>query len=150
MLEGRFGESTGRPYIEGRLLIPRLRIIGDISFIFDTGADMTVLMPLDADRLGVNYGDLSNTVDTTGIGGISTDFVEPSLIVFTDPGVSLHMYSIDLYISTPSPDIATIPSLLGRNVLDHWTVLYDKPNGRLSAEVVYADFSQSLSASSQP
>jgi hypothetical protein len=36
MIEGRFGDTSGRPYIEGRLSLPRLGVVGDISFIFDT------------------------------------------------------------------------------------------------------------------
>jgi hypothetical protein len=51
MIQGRFGNTSGRPYVEGRLVIPRLKVRGDISFIFDTGADQTVLMPMDGTRL---------------------------------------------------------------------------------------------------
>ena len=48
MLHGRFGESSGRPYISARVFIPRLGLAGTVSFIFDTGADSSVLMPAEA------------------------------------------------------------------------------------------------------
>ena len=38
MLHGRFGESSGRPYVWARVFIPRLGLVGNVSFIFDTGA----------------------------------------------------------------------------------------------------------------
>lgn len=43
MLRGRFGDTTGAPYIEGRLILTRLNLTADISFLVDTGADYTVL-----------------------------------------------------------------------------------------------------------
>jgi hypothetical protein len=46
-IAGRFGDTTGRPYLEGRLVLPRLGKRGDFSFLVDTGADYTYLMPGD-------------------------------------------------------------------------------------------------------
>ena len=37
MLRGTF-DTDGRPYMEGHLLIPRLRIASKVSFLVDTGA----------------------------------------------------------------------------------------------------------------
>ena len=53
MLQGRFGDTSGRPYMEGHVLLPRLGWRGYVSFIFDTGADTSLLMPLDARRMGI-------------------------------------------------------------------------------------------------
>ena len=139
MLHGRFGDTTGRPYIEGRVVIPRLGIRGVISFLVDTGADMTVLMPLDGERLDIDYSLLINPVGTVGVGGLGTDYLEPAMVVFTDPGVSLHAYNIELHISAPSPDIANIPSLLGRNILDNREITYNKLANMLVADVLASD-----------
>ena len=46
-MNGSFGAITGRPYIRGRLVLPRLSLSDNISFCVDTGADQTVLMPGD-------------------------------------------------------------------------------------------------------
>lgn len=146
MLKGRFGSTTGRPYFDGRLVLPRLKISGDVSFILDTGADVSVLMPLDAGRPKIDYASLSDTTDTLGIGGLSKDFVEPAFLAFTDSGVTLYAYEISLHIATASPDIMKVPSLLGRNILDNWTITYDKPNGILQAVVVNADLTYDLAA----
>jgi len=71
MLQGRFGNTSGRPYIEGRLSFPRLGIAGDISFLMDTGADTSVIMPIDSGRMGVDVNQLTTTTESYGIGGVS-------------------------------------------------------------------------------
>ena len=55
MIEGRFGNTSGRPYIEAHIDIPSLKISGSVSFLVDTGSDCTVLMQLDAARLKIDY-----------------------------------------------------------------------------------------------
>ena len=72
MLRGRFGDTSKRPYLEGRLLIPRLRVWSDISFLVDTGADKTTLLPADSLKMGLDYNTLTKSSDPAiGIGGIS-------------------------------------------------------------------------------
>ena len=76
MLRGRFERATGRPYIEGRLVVPRSNLTGDVSFLIDTGADTSALMPADAQRIGLDYSMLTNEREAVGIGGISRSFTE--------------------------------------------------------------------------
>ncbi|MXZ46889.1 MAG: hypothetical protein F4Z08_07880 [Chloroflexi bacterium] len=45
MIEGRFGDTSGRPYVEGRVYFARFDLEGDISFLVDTGADASLLNP---------------------------------------------------------------------------------------------------------
>ena len=145
MLRGRFGATSGQPYIEGLLLIPRLQISADISLIVDTGADNCVLTPLDGQRIGVNYAALNTPIESVGFGGISTDFVEPAWLVFSEPKRCLYAYKIGLLIATPTPDIQTLPSVLGRDVLDNWRMTYDKPKGRITFKVLSADMTIPIS-----
>ena len=111
MLACRFGDTTGRPYIEGHLSIPSLSIEGSVSFLIDTGADCTVLMQLDQVRLGVDLSKLSETRESTGIGGVVRDFVVPAAIFFST-GQDVHAYSIELRIARPREELRTTPSLL--------------------------------------
>ena len=84
MLIGRYGDTTGRPYMAAHVHIQSQGIFGEVSFLLDTGADTSVLMPADAIRLAVNYSALFNITESTGMGGVSEDFVEPASIVFRD------------------------------------------------------------------
>ncbi len=141
MLRGRFGNTTGRPYIEGRLVIPRLNTSGDISFLVDTGADQTLLAPADGLRIGLDYADLhGDGKQIIGIGGVTENFVEDAVVVFADGIKVIYGYTIQLGIAPPSPDIMDIPSLLGRDIIDHWRMIYNPTRRNLSFTVISADF----------
>lgn len=138
MLRGRFGNTSGRPYIEGRLVIPRLDLRGDFSFLVDTGADRTYLMPGDARVLGIDYSRLAERTTALGVGGPTNDYMEPALAVFADEQ-RIYVYEIQLTIAEARPHLMTVPSLLGRNVLDRWSILYRPADGLLEFEVLSAD-----------
>ena len=144
MLRGRFGNTTGRPYLEGRLSIPRLKLNADISFIVDTGADNSLLMPLDALRIGIDYSQLQGHQESVGIGGISVNYIEPALLAFREARRNLHVYSIDLEICAPSPEIMDVPSLLGRDILDRWRMNYNPSQNRLTFQVLSSDYTHPL------
>ena len=139
-MRGRFGDTSGRPYVEGRLILPRLGITGDVSFCVDTGADRTVLMPTDGQVMRIDYSQLEEDPHpSVGMGGVTFNCIEPALVIFTEPGRFLYAYHIDLVIDPPDPDIVDLPSLLGREILNRWRMTYDPPRNRLTFEVDSAD-----------
>jgi hypothetical protein len=139
MLTGRFGDTSGRPYIEGRLIFPALKISGDISFLIDTGADRSLLHPDDGIRLGIDYANLTGNAESVGIGGICQNFVEPAWFVFSEPKRFLYIHFVDLAISPPAPERMQLPSLLGRDILDKWRMIYNPIKKRLTFQVLSAD-----------
>jgi hypothetical protein len=139
MLRGRFGDTSGRPYFEGRLLLLGLKTLGDISFLVDTGADRSVLHPGDGERIGVDYEKLTHKTESTGIGGICHGFLEPALVVFSEPGRNLYVYLIPIEIVPPEEHIMELPSIIGRDILDRWRTVYDPTNNELTFEVHAAD-----------
>lgn len=139
MLRGRFGDTSGRPYIEGRLILPNLNIRGDISFLVDTGSDETRLHPIDGVRLNIDYGQLSGDAESIGTSGLSHDFIEPAVVIFSEPKRFLYVYNITLRIAPYDVEIIDLPSLLGRNILDRWRMTYNPPKKSLLFKVVSAD-----------
>lgn len=103
MLRGRFGNTSGRPYLEGRLILPRIDAQGDVSFLVDTGADKTVMMPADARRLGIDYRSLTGSQYTVGVSGLARTSIEPGAVVFDEGSRSLHVYYIDVVIPQRHP-----------------------------------------------
>ena len=135
MLIGRF-DVTGRPYIEGQISIPRLGLRANISFLVDTGADFTTLAPQHAQAMGINYSLLDESPRVVvGIGGESRPYRTPAEVMFDD-GHVLHRYEITLYILRGEAAPLGIPSLLGRDVLQHWVMSYSPPTNELTF-VVY-------------
>ena len=124
-------------------MLPRLGWSGNVSFIFDTGADTSLLMPLDAQRMGIDYGLFETEVSTLGIGGPSENFVEPAYVAFVGDE-ALYGYEIKLHVCKPAVELMTVPSLLGRDIIDRWRVTYDKSASELLAEVISSDAQERL------
>ncbi len=139
MLRGRFGDTSGRPYIEGRLIFRNLKISSDISFCVDTGADQSLLLPNDGMRMGIDYTKLTGEAESVGVGGICHNFIEPVLVVFSEPRRFLYVYTIDLQIAPPDPEIMDPPSLLGRDILNRWRMIYHPTKNYLTFQVISAD-----------
>lgn len=137
MIIGGF-DGRGRPYVECRVVIPRLGTDENVRFLLDTGADNTSLHPLAARRARIPFDQLGNRTGSRGIGGTSSYFREPALLVFDDDS-QVRVYEIELRIAEPNESNRTLPSLLGRNVINYWYVQYDPTNARLECEVRYAD-----------
>lgn len=145
MLVGRFGSTTGRPYLEGRLFFPRLRLAGDISFLIDTGADQTTIMPADNLRIGVDYASLTDKQENVGVGGLSQHYLEPAILVFLEENSRLVGYSATAGLAPQKPELMNVPSLLGRDILDQWKMTYDKSQPHLTFEINSVDFEAPIS-----
>ena len=142
MLAGRFGGSSDSPYIEGYINFPRLRVKGNVSFLVDTGADRTIIMPDDAHVLGVDQSQLKNKRKAKGIGGSRGVFHEQGIFVFVEPSKRLYIYvnTIGLLEPADPPDPhEKLPSLLGRDILDRWRIVCDRSKNRLTFTVRSAD-----------
>ena len=139
MIFGEFDEQ-GRPYVECRLIIPRLQIAQSTVFLLDTGADRTCLHPRDTRRARIPIEQLGNSMESKGIGGRSPYYSEPSLLSFDDQAQT-RVYVVGLLIAKPHPGNEELPSLLGRDVINHWFMEYDPVNARLEFTVRHADYS---------
>lgn len=153
MISGRFGDTSGRPYIEARVVFPRLKVVvrvpppgeADVSLLADTGADQTTIMPADWRRFGVEYSQLVTPFDIYGVGGKAEGFREAAIVSFLEPGVALRVYTVDIVIVKPSQYIQQCPSLLGRDIMKDWSVTFDKTANRISARILRADHTIKLS-----
>lgn len=140
MLRGRFGDTTRRPYVQARLVIPRFNIDASISFLVDTGADSSLIAPADAREMGIDYAKLGGAVESLGMGGIALSYPVKCSLAFRDPGKCIYVYHLDaLDIAAPDPEIEEMPSLLGREILDRWRMTYDPTKDTLSFMVRSAD-----------
>ena len=139
MFRGRFGDTSGRPYVEAQVILPRLNISSGVSFIVDTGADRTVLMPLDAVRMGIDYRKLQRAGSLFGVGGACKSFSEPALIVFSENNRRLFLYDIKIAIIEKRHEFMRTRSLLGRDILDRLRMDYNASKQSITFKVVSAD-----------
>ena len=101
MLKGRFEDATGAPIVEGHVAFPRLDRRGGVFFLVDTGADGTVIMPGDCDKLEIDTGTLVNPTTSRGIGGTSGGFIERVVLSFSDEQYR-YVYVLKIEISAPT------------------------------------------------
>jgi len=147
MFHGRLGNTSKNPYFQGRVLFPRLKIaikippIGeaDVSFLADTGADRTLIMPSDFFRFGITLAQLTRKTSMNGVGGQGDGFLEEALVTFSEPGAGLHVYQMDLVIAAPNQAIMQCPSLLGRDIMNRWCLTVDGPRQTVSAKIASSD-----------
>jgi len=67
-------------------------------------------------------------------------------VVFPEPRKFLHLYLVDIVVAAPSNQIMQLPSLLGRDILDRWRMIYEPSRGRLTFDVRTADQRITLAA----
>ena len=137
MIIGGF-DDQGRPFVEGRLALPSLRVDRSILFLLDTGADITCLHTRDSRRAQIPFNALRSRTYTRGIGGASRYFRETAIISFSD-GPHTRYYVVELHIAEPNEANENLPSLLGRNIINKWYMQYDPANDKLDCTVRYAD-----------
>ena len=128
MIRGKF--DRGRPFVECRIVIPRLRVNHRLMLLVDTGAVATCLHPADAIRARIPFDRLRNSTGYTGVGGSSSYFREVANLLFEDES-RLRIYRLNLLIAAPTENNRGLPSLLGRDVLNRWYMEYDPTNGKL-------------------
>ncbi len=140
MIRGRVGPITGIPYVEGYLDLPGLNASGRVTFLVDTGADTTLLLPSGLDLLGINYANLPGRPDqSASIGGVVPAKKVPAVISFTGDRQNLYVYRMDISVLEPRAELNEWPSLLGIDLLRNWRMRYSPSRYSLSFSVDTAD-----------
>lgn len=138
MIRGRFWDTSGRPFIDGRLIIKKLKVISFISFCLDTGSDETVLLPIDSRRIALDFSKLTEKTSSCALSGNCELYAIPAIVQFFESDY-IYSYEILLKIAPINPDIMQLPSILGRNIFDHWSISYCRNKNRLNIKVLSAD-----------
>lgn len=137
-IRARSGPLTRRLYVDARVHLPRLEAVADVSFLVDTGADSSLLMPSDVMRLGISSEQVHTLRNHAhGIGGTVVISQEPAILVFADTSGALYCYEID--ISICSQKRFGLPSILGRDVMQNWRLSIDFLNDDFRFDALRAD-----------
>ncbi len=133
MIRGHFATiaTRKRPVVEAVFAFPTL---GHRTFrtrlLVDTGADRTIVAPLDADRLqrdlGIDITTLPQGDPIRGVGGQTPTRVIQALLTMEGSSVSL-----TLPILEASPSLLPIPSLLGRDIISRFALIVEERTSRV-------------------
>ena len=125
----------GRGYLSALVHIPRWDIYDRVDFHVDTAAPFTSLSPVDSFVMGVPYRDLSFSHEFRGAGGTARYAEEPAMLVFATSGESVYVHTIRLHIVRPTEGSETLPSLLGLDFLNQWTMTSDPRHNLLTFDL---------------
>jgi hypothetical protein len=137
--------SPPAPSIYAQLESKVLQRRQTIAFLVDTGASVTTVMDRDRERLGVEWNRLGATNrPLSGVGGtVDTRLITDGLLVFK--AASGQMVKEKLVVHVARHDIAhldsrgrelvlQLPSLLGRDVIERYRLIYDKRKSQVYLE----------------
>jgi hypothetical protein len=115
--------------------IPSLDRTLDISFLVDTGASLTSISPSDLLSLGLDVlADLPaepGPVPLTSVGGPVTWWLTNAVLAFTHDDGAITQISVPIALV---PALRS-PSLLGRDILNKGTLLYDGRAASLTFDI---------------
>ena len=124
MIAGRCTED-GLPVIECNVFLPRFGLIGQVTFLVDTGSDTTILHSDAAADLDCPFDLLDNPVEFISAGGTLLYYMEPAMLSFIDSDGGTWEFEIDISIAKPDPVTNDLASLLGRDLLNQMRMDYD-------------------------
>ena len=147
---GRFETFTRRPIIDCYIHIPSLGVEGPVPFLMDTGADCSVLMPADAERLKVDPSKLVYSRTSTGIGGDCHEKIAPChLYVADDTTIYGYRFPLGVAVDDPEDGLEEVPSILGMDILRYWKIYFDYPEKVITFTVQMSDDERPLHPSGQ-
>jgi len=137
--------KDGCAFIRAHLVSSELSLDGVVNFLIDTGASKTVISDKDAIFLKIDYAKLKPAPQKlSGIGGsVDTYVFENTVLIFkTDAGKLEFKFPILFlkhnFTSMNEEDrikILRIPSLLGRDILNRFKLIYNPLENKLELEI---------------
>ncbi len=126
-----------KPFVKVRVTIPRLGVQSEVDFLVDTGADRTCVNHRDAAYMGLFPEILRGSEMTRGegVGGGARYFMEDARIEFIETDDERpYEHTLSLLIADLSDTPSPIPSLLGRDILHLYRMVYAPAERRLELD----------------
>lgn len=124
------------PYVSVRLELELFRASRRVSFLIDTGSDTTVINPQDSLALIPPDGwpRLRNPVSVRGAGAGTPHFPEPAVLHFRHEDGRIQSISSGIYVALPYEQNRRLDSVLGRDLLAHFSMLFTPAAGILTLD----------------
>lgn len=122
----------GRPVVDVFVSLPRIGRFGAVSFLIDTGSDSSVIHPDDALGLGIEFEHEFQGVSpraSAGVGGVALEYVEEAVLSLRREDRRWEEIELDIAIAVPTRSNASLPSLMGRDVLRRYRLTFEEGAG---------------------
>jgi predicted aspartyl protease len=123
--------GRARPFLDAHINVPSLGVEGDVAFLVDTGADLTVVAPMDALRLGISLSRLEPETVSIGIGGRTPIASVGAILTLDASAIPLALRVLAPRGRRQQQALMSIPSLLGRDVLARYALFLETRSERV-------------------
>jgi len=118
-------------YVAAIVESEKLHLYGTVEFLVDTGTARTTISDKDVIRLALDYVELDKLQGgVLGLGGtVDTYILTDAKLMFNAEKIVQQEPLEQLYVlkhNTLNDKILRIPSILGRNILNKYALIYDK------------------------
>ncbi len=138
MISGFFKNDAG--YINAHIISTSLGIDETVEFLVDTGASRTTLLDKDAIFLGIDYSNLKkHNQNVSGIGGsVETFTIDDAILILGSKQIHLSVFVVRHALENLNKEdkikILRIPSLLGRDVINGFRLVFDRQDNKIFLE----------------
>ena len=116
-----------------------------LAFLIDTGASATTILDPDLERLGIDWNSLVKAPRPLGgIGGtVETRLIDDGRLLFKTGSGETVMEKLTIHVAKHDPArldrpgkelVMQLPCLLGRDILQRYRFVYDKPRKQVYLE----------------
>jgi len=125
---------TAVPYVRTFVALPQFGTFAEVTFLVDTGADMTVVNPQDGLRLVPpdGWARLTNPVGPGGAGAGLDHFPTQANVYFVHDDGRVEVIASTVYVASVGPANVQIESLLGRDILANFVMTFDQTGCNLT------------------
>jgi hypothetical protein len=131
---GNPASITAVPYVRTFVELSPFGTFAEVTFLVDTGADMTVLNPQDGLRLipPDAWARLTNPIRPGGAGAGLDHFPLQANVYFVHDDGRVEVIASTVYVASAGPANVRLESLLGRDVLANFVVTFDQAGKNLT------------------
>lgn len=119
------------------ILLRQLNMRARIPLLLDTGASNTMILWGDVERLGIDVSKMKPEREFSGLGGlIGAKPIANTISLRSDKG-ELYEENVEVHIVTstcPHPKLKLLPSILGRDIINKYTLNYNYDAGKVCLE----------------
>lgn len=118
-------------YVAAIVESEKLHLYGTVEFLVDTGATRTTISDKDVIRLGLDYAEMDKLQGgVVGVGGTVETYILADAELMFNAEKTIQQEPVELlYVlkhKTLNDKILRIPSVLGRDILSKYALIFDK------------------------
>lgn len=132
-----YGYRPPAPFVTASILLKELNLKARLPLLVDTDASNTIIMWRDVERLGIDTFKLKPQREFSGIGGLIQAKPILSTLTFKSENGQIIKEETEAHVVTstcPHARLKLLPSILGRDIINRYTLKYKFDTREISLE----------------